>query len=160
MKTEIIQNTLQFTLQSRKNILKIIESTPMSDLTFIPKNYNNNLIWNAGHILVTQQLLCYKLAGLPMHLEVDFVELFRKGTIAKERYESSIVDFITSEAEGLIHQMEKDYSSLDFSKYQSYPTSFGTTLNSIEDAITFNAMHECLHLGYMMSQKRTISAQK
>ncbi len=25
-----------------------------------PPNFNNNLIWNIGHILVTQQLLCYR----------------------------------------------------------------------------------------------------
>jgi len=37
--------------------------TPFSleQLNKIPEGFNNNLIWNIAHCVVTQQLLCYKV---------------------------------------------------------------------------------------------------
>ncbi len=54
----------------------------------------------------------------------------------------------------------KDYDSDFFSDYTPYTTSFGMDLKSIQDAIIFNNMHESLHYGYIMAQKRAILGEK
>jgi hypothetical protein len=40
----------------------------------IPEGYSNNLIWNIAHIIVVQQMLVYKLSGLPMMISDEMVE--------------------------------------------------------------------------------------
>ena len=50
-------------LITRKNLLNSIKDLSIDELTKIPNGFNNNIIWNAGHNLATQQLLVYKLSG-------------------------------------------------------------------------------------------------
>jgi len=58
--------TLEVLSNTRKFYNKFLEKTSLDDLNKIPQGFNNNIIWNIGHIVVTQQLLAYKLSGLPM----------------------------------------------------------------------------------------------
>lgn len=54
----------------------------------------------------------------------------------------------------------KDYDDDFFPDYTSYTTSFGLDLKSIQDAIIFNNMHESIHLGYAMAQRRAILGEQ
>ena len=54
----------------------------------------------------------------------------------------------------------KDYDADFFADYTPYTTSFGLDLKNIQDAIIFNNMHETLHYGYAMAQKRAIIGEK
>ena len=44
--------------------------------------------------------------------------------------------------------------------YTAYSTSFGIDLKNIQDAIIFNNMHESLHFGYAMAQKRALAGEQ
>ena len=44
-----------------------------------------------------------------------------------------------------------DYQKNLFEKYNTYMTSYGFELFSIEDAITFNNSHESMHLGTVIA---------
>jgi len=58
--------TNQFYIQkeNRKILITILDKYSDRQLNKIPKGFKNNLIWNIAHLLVTQQLLTYALAGL------------------------------------------------------------------------------------------------
>jgi len=75
---------MQFTFDVLSNIRvfskKYLENNSLEDLNKIPKGFNNNIIWNIGHIVVTQQLLAYKLSGLPMQVSDDLINKYRKDT--------------------------------------------------------------------------------
>ena len=43
-----------------------------------------------------------------------------------------------------------------FKEFKIYPTSFGFTLTSIEDAVTFNNVHEGMHLGWIGAIKKSL----
>lgn len=47
---------------TRQNILTLMQGLSADQLNKMSAGFNNNLIWNAGHVLVTQQLLYYKLS--------------------------------------------------------------------------------------------------
>ena len=49
---------------TRNNIINAIEGLSLEELNTVPKGFNNNVIWNVGHVVATQQLLCYKFSGL------------------------------------------------------------------------------------------------
>lgn len=143
-------------LQTRKNILNIIEPLSLKELNTIPSGFNNNIGWNFIHIAVTQQLLTYGLSSLPFHLEKDIIDAYRKGSKPEKSFSKETFENVKSLFLRLAKVLEEDYKNGKFSTYKAYETSFGFPLNSIEDAIIFNNVHEGLHMGYIMAQKRLI----
>ncbi len=140
----------------RNNILKLINPYSEKELNAIPKNYKNNLIWNAGHCLVTQQLLVYYLSGNKMQIPMEWVDLFKKGTRPESELDSDMMAAIRTQLKVSSEKLEEDYTQNLFTEYKPYMTSFGFALNTIEDAIAFNNLHESLHLGYMMALKNEL----
>ena len=51
---------------------------------------------------------------------------------------------------------ELDFENGIFSQFSPYETSFGITLNSIQDAIEFNNVHEGLHMGLIMAMRKLV----
>lgn len=145
--------------QNRKTILKLIEPLTFEELTTIPKGFNNHIAWNVIHLVVTQQLLCYRLSGLDTLVNDDMINAYRKGTfpsddsfLTENKFENSKKLFVE-----LPKQLEKDYQSNVFKTYHEYTTSVNITLRTIEDAIQFNNYHEGVHLGSILALKRCIT---
>lgn len=144
----------------RKNLLKILQNTPHKDLVAIPDGFNNNIYWNIAHSVATQQLLCYYLSGNPFRIDKYWVENYKKGTLANLNVSESEVEdlgFLLIETSKILM---KDYDDDFFTDYTAYSTSFGVDLKNIQDAIIFNNMHEGLHLGYAMAQKRALLGEQ
>lgn len=150
-----MENLFQQFEQARQNVIKLLENT--ADIYTVPKGYNNNVFWNAAHLLVTQQLLCYKLANQTMLISDEIVDAFRKGTQAEKGQEDIIsIEELKRMLLQTTAQIKEDYASGKFKEYQKYPTSFGVELTCVEDAIAFNNVHEGLHIGYMMAMKKKL----
>lgn len=142
--------------QVRKNLLEILQTTSHRDLLLIPDGFNNNIYWNIAHCVATQQLLCYYLSGNPFRIDKYWIETYKKGTLPNLNVQQSEVDdlaFLLTETSKILM---KDFDADFFSDYTPYTTSFGLDLKSIRDAIIFNNMHESLHYGYAMAQKRAL----
>ena len=139
---------------SRKMILQYLENYSVEQLNTVPAGFSNNLIWNIAHIVVTQQLLVYKLSGLPMLISDDLVEKYRKGATVNGLATAEEIEALKSLLVDTIDQTEKDYNSGVFKNYAEYPTSSGYVLKSVENAIKFNNFHEGIHLGVLMSIKK------
>jgi hypothetical protein len=43
--------------------VKSVAALDLAQLNIVPDGFNNSIAWNIAHILVTQQLLHYKLSG-------------------------------------------------------------------------------------------------
>ncbi len=141
---------------TRNNVLKLIENLDLAQLNKIPEGFNNNLAWNLGHIVTTQQLLCYGLSNLPMALENDFISNYRKGSKPEGDINQADLDFMRNKMILLADKLEDDYANGIFKEYKEYSTSFNATLSSVDDAILFNNMHETMHLGFMIALKKMV----
>jgi hypothetical protein len=122
----------------------------------IPEGFNNNLIWNFGHIIATQQLLTYSLSGLNPKVEDEVLAAFRKGTKPEKVHTTAELEGLKKLAVTTLDQFEADFEAGLFQTFESYPTSYGVELTNIEEAASFNALHEALHLGYAMALKRAL----
>ncbi|MBX2841352.1 MAG: DinB family protein [Flammeovirgaceae bacterium] len=151
-----IKRALAISRASRNNILKIIETHSTDDLNKIPEGFNNNLVWNFGHIIVTQQLLSYGMGGLELNLDMGIVNKFRKGSKPTSPISSEEIDFLKENLFPLVDKLEEDLEKGKFENFKTYATSYGFELNNIQDAIAFNNAHEGMHLGYMLALKRSI----
>ncbi|WP_281323068.1 DinB family protein [Flavobacterium aestivum] len=149
-----MQQTFDVTRNIRKMVSPFLENYTLEQLNKIPDGYNNNLIWNIGHIVVVQQLLVYKLSGLPIMVSDEMVNKYMKGTKPEHIATQAEVDEIKELLFKTVDQTEADFNEKKFNKFQEYPTSTGFVLKSTEDAIAFNSFHEGLHVGVMMSIRK------
>ena len=69
-----MHQVFEITRLSRKIIAEYLEHYTLEQLNKVPEGFNNNLIWNIGHIVVVQQMLVYNLSGLPMMVSQEMVE--------------------------------------------------------------------------------------
>ena len=142
----------------RKNAINLLNDLTDDQITTIHDGFNNHILWNFGHMVVTQQILCYKLSSNAFTIDQDIIDRYRKGSTPTEVHDISQEKALLIQLATKTQQtLEQDLKKKDFTAFEKYETSFGYTLNSIEDAVRFNNVHEGLHLGYMMAQRRALS---
>ncbi|WP_281227480.1 DinB family protein [Flavobacterium aquiphilum] len=151
-----MQDTFEVARTARRMLNSYFENYSLEQLNKIPEGFNNSLFWNIAHVVVTQQLLVYKLSGLPMAVSDELVEKYRKGTKPEQDATQEEVDLIKSLVFNTVDQLEADYNNGVFKNYQEYPTSTGFILKSAKGAIDFNNFHEGLHLGVLMSIRKYV----
>lgn len=140
----------------RKTFLKDIEGLTLEQLNQISPNQKNNIIWNVGHSLVVQQLLCYSLSNIYCPVEKEILVKYKNGSVPDGNASQEEVDYIKKMLLESVDTLEKDLENGLFKTYKEYTVGFGTHLTSIEDAIIFNNTHEGLHYGYLLAQKKSI----
>lgn len=146
--------------QIRKNLLDLLQNNTLEDLVIVPDGFNNNMYWNIAHAVATEQLLHYYLSGNPFRIDKYWIDTYKKGTLPTLEVSASEVEdlgYLLTETSKILL---KDYDADFFSDYTSYTTSFGLDLKNIQDAIIFNNIHESLHLGYAMAQKRALIGEQ
>lgn len=147
---EVLPKTRQF-------FNNILEKTSIENLNKIPVGFNNNIIWNIGHIVVTEQLLVYKLSNLPLMVSDSLVEKYKKGTKPNGDVTEDEVNEIKSLLFSTIKKTKEDYELKKFIDYQEYTVSTtGNTLLNIDDALNFVHFHEGMHFGYVLALIRAL----
>ncbi|GAB2776670.1 DinB family protein [Rhabdobacter roseus] len=141
---------------TRTNILRAIETLSDEQLNLTPAGFNNNIIWNVGHLVVTQQVIFYRLSGLELLVSKDWVDRYRRGTRPEQTASTDEIAALKSQLMELIGVAEQDYQKGCFGTFQPYTVSYGAQLESIEDAMLFNNVHEGLHLGCILSLKKLV----
>ena len=134
-----------------------LDNLSLEDLNKIPKGFKNNIIWNIGHIVVTEQLLLYRLSGLPTMVSEEMIEKYKKETKPEGLVTQTEVDEISELLFSTIKRTQVDYNNNKFVNYQEYTVSTtGSTLKNIDDAINFALFHEGMHLGYILALKKSL----
>jgi len=137
-------------LQTRKLLLKITANLSNEQINKIPDSFNNNIAWNMAHLVVTQQLLCYRNSGLKCLVSEEMIEKYQKGSAPNDKITAEEFDEIKELLLKLPVKLEDDYEVGIFQNYKTYITSIGVTLNTIDDAVQFNMYHEGIHLGVIL----------
>lgn len=148
---------LELLAQTRANFLNLIEGLSLEQICTVPEGRTNNILWNLGHVVVTQQILCYKLSGLPMNLPVELIEKYRKGSTGQVTAAADELAFLKDAARSLVEKTKSDYIEGIFKHFEEYPTSYGIKLHHIEEALTFNNTHEGVHFGLAMAIAKQLS---
>jgi hypothetical protein len=140
----------------RASLLEGIKDLTTEQLNKIPAGFNNNIIWNLGHLIAVQQGICYKRAGATTPISVDFWEKFKPGSKPEATAEATEIENIKSLFLSSIDQLEIDYNTPVFDNYTAWTTRSGIELARIDDGINFLPFHEGLHSGTVMAIKRLV----
>lgn len=157
-----MREVFKFIIDARKAFIRDIESLSLEQLNEIPAGFNNNIIWNFGHIVVTTPVLCYVRTGiLPDASTVKYVSAYAKGTKPTYFVTQKEVDDLKALAISTIETIEKEYFDGKLNSIVPFETStYGALLETIEDVIITTAGHDNTHLGYVTAQKRIINNNK
>jgi formate dehydrogenase maturation protein FdhE len=148
--------TFEINLTSRNVLLKFLENYTTEQLNKIPEGFSNNLIWNIGHIVVVQQMLVYKLSGLPMMISDEMVAKYKRGTKPEIDVSQAEVDEIKKLIFLTLEQLKEDFANAIFENYTEFTTMSGFKIENVKAAIEFNNYHEALHTGILMQIKKFI----
>ncbi len=142
--------------KSRELTLKAIKGLSLEQLHTIPDGFKNHIAWNVAHLVVTQQLLHYKLSGLDCLVPDELIENYRKGTFPTTNFTEEEFEEVKELLIGLPDTLEEDFNEGIFENYTTYSTSTGFVLDSFETAIHFNNYHEGIHLGVIMAIRKLV----
>ena len=148
---------IEMLLQTRSLIARAVDGLSEDAFFTIPPGFDNNIAWNLGHIIVTQQGLLYRLSDLPLYVSKEQVAMFRTGTSPADWSVKPDIAGLLVQLADHPQKLVEDYQAGKFQTYQPYTTSTGVTLNSFEDAVAFNCFHEGLHLGAILALKNCLT---
>jgi hypothetical protein len=149
-------NIIDTIVKERQFLLKLLEDVTIDELNSVPPGFNNNIIWNLGHLIASQQGVCYLRAGLKTRIDEAFYVRFKPETKPDGLFNSEAVAEIKTLLFSTLEQFEQDYQNGIFSNYNTWTTRYGATLTNIDDALQFLLYHEGLHTGYIMALKRAV----
>lgn len=64
--------------QTRKAAVEGLTGFTIEQLNKIPAGFNNNIIWNLGHLTAVQEDLCYTKSGLNMNITMEYYEKYKR----------------------------------------------------------------------------------
>lgn len=146
---EIIRKTRTF-------LLDLIKDISDDQLNKIPSGYKNNIIWNMGHLIASQQGLCYVRSNLPIVVDEGYMKLFKPETKPEGIISSDAIDTIKKLLLPTIDRLESDYKQHMFTSFKPFKNRYGVELQTIEDCINFVVCHEGIHLGYILALRRLV----
>jgi hypothetical protein len=148
--------TFEITTHTRKILSKFLEDYTLEQLNKVPPGFSNNLIWNIGHIVVVQQMLVYKLSGLPMIVSDGMADKYKRGSRPETDVTQGEADEIKSLLFSTIEKTSMDFGKDIFKHYHEFTTMTGFHLTNAKSAMEFNNYHEGTHIGIMMSIRKFI----
>jgi hypothetical protein len=146
----------EFIINSRKAFIRLIDSLTIEQLNKIPDGYNNNIIWNFGHIVVSTQTLSYVRTGILQDASsVKFNEYYKRDTRPTYTVTETEVAELKAIALESIEKIKEDYAKGIFANTTPFSTgTYGVPLNSIEEVLITSIGHDNLHYGYSLALKR------
>ncbi|HET7000206.1 MAG TPA: DinB family protein [Puia sp.] len=147
---ETIRKTRSFLLEQIKNL-------DNEQFNQVAEGFNNNIAWNLGHMIATQQGMCYKRAGLPTVVSEEFWEKFRTGSKPQGRLSDEEIIHIKDLLLTTLDNLENDYNNKIFGNYTAWSTRYGVEITCIDDALEFLPFHEGLHAGTIGAIKRLVA---
>lgn len=151
---------LNITRKTRENFIRLIETSTVEELNEIPEGFNNNIIWNFGHIVSSQQGLCYVLSNVETVIDKQYMLPFRKGTKPEKFFSAEEINTLKELMRSTIDQLEEDLKSDKFITYNAFKTNYGVEIKSNAEAVQFFVVHDALHYGIASAIKKVINTTK
>lgn len=130
----------------RNSTLKLAAALEDGVLKEVPKGFNNNILWNLGHIYVVHENLIFKASGQETVYPEGFVECFSAKTSPKD-WGTSVPTKET--VLSYLEDQNKRIMSTFKNKLEEAipnPISFpGFEMTTIGDLLHFGMVHETMH---------------
>lgn len=151
-----MERTFNNIRKNRLNFLELFSELSTEKINEIPDGFNNNIIWNFGHIIASQQILCYEFSNNAPLIEEAYISKYRRGTKPTKAVDNSEFNKLASYLITTIDKTEDNLRSGLFNNYSPRTLLSGIELITIDDAIRWTAVHDGIHFGYALALKRIL----
>jgi len=131
--------------KNRALLLEQLAGLDTAQFNETPEGFSNNIAWNLGHMVVVQEGVCYKKAGLPTTISDDFWRKFAPGSKPGGAIGADEIAYIKDLFFITLDELEVDYNKQIFDNYTAWTTRLGDELTCIDDGLKFLEFHEALH---------------
>jgi len=142
--------------QNREAFIRLLDGLTIEQLNEVPAGFNNNIIWNFGHMVVAQQTIAYLRSGQQLLIAPGYVDRYKRGTRPESFISIEEINFLKTKAIEYIDQYEKDWNAGTFKSFEPFTSSLGVHVSSNEEALYSVTGHDQLHFGYAMAQRKLI----
>lgn len=149
-----MEKSLEIIRKTRISLLAMVEGLSIEQLNKVPAGFNNNIIWNLGHLVATQQGVCYRRAGIDMRIDDSYFAMYKPESKPERFISETELETIKQLMFSTLDQFEADLKTTLFDNYIPWTTRYNVAVDNIRDAVTFLPFHEGLHMGYVMALKR------
>lgn len=146
-----MKDQLAIQLHNRKIFHHYLKQFTPDQLNSVPQRFNNNILWNIGHIIVVQQMLIYGRSGLPLQIPKEWIGLFAKDTRPQRRYTPDEIEAVDEALFSTHKQFETDLKQGLFKGLSPYTTSTQMVLDDLSTTVSFVAFHDGIHLGSILA---------
>lgn len=140
---EALFEQLNFVRQGTLNIVKELSEDQGNQ---IPPGFNNNILWNLGHIYYVQEIFAFHFAQEPMQLPKEYHKLFGVGTKPADwTIESPTLQKLIELLQEQPHRIKERLSNRLNEKVVNPFTLHDLTMNTFGELLSFNLFHEGNH---------------
>ena len=107
----------------RSKWLTLLNELTTDQLNKIPAGFNNNLAWQFGHVIISQQILCYRLAGQKFVINEDLIDRYKNGSKPESYISEEEINLLKGYMLSTIEQLEIDLDNGTFANYTPYSIS-------------------------------------
>ena len=122
---EHMERTFHTIKTIRENFLKLISDMSIEALNEIPVGFNNNIMWNFGHIIASQQILCYKFSDNKPLIADCYISDYRNGTRPEHVIDKVEFEILKSNLLSTIDRTETDLRNNVFENFKPKLLHFG-----------------------------------
>lgn len=151
------RQSAEMLVQTRRLIARGVEAMSDEQLLRVPPGHRNNIAWNLGHLITTQQRLHYGLCGLDLCIPAEWIVAFKPGTTPSDWSDPPDLDGLRRSLLDTAERLVADTKARLFRHYETYTTSTGVVLPTLVQADAFNHFHEGVHTGIILRMRKALS---
>jgi hypothetical protein len=144
---------------SRNRLLQLIETSNNEILFKIPGGFNNNIIWQIGHCITSQQRHMYMRSGLPMYISKEFMQSFKIGSSPHSWEINPDVNEVKHLLIDTVNNLESDLESRLFVNYEPFELPIGFKVKNHVEALQAANYHEAEHSGRVFTYLKLLAKE-
>jgi uncharacterized damage-inducible protein DinB len=152
-----MNNTFNYTRQTRKILLNLLEGLTTEQLNKIPAGFNNNIAWNIGHLVVSTPALCYLRSNVQPEYDIPYLAKYMKGTRPESDISAEEISLLKDELFKSIDRIELDYQAKAFEHFAPFATStYKYTVQDIDEMLLCCLAHDNMHTGQVSALRKLL----
>ena len=145
----------------RSRFEELIDNLSTEELNAIPHGFNNNIVWNYGHIIVSGYALAFISSGVDTSLTIPLYSKFRKGSRPEGIMTTGEINTLKELRAQFPAVLEEALKKEKFNNITAYATqTFGVPMPTLDSILTTIAAHDTFHYQTARMYKRILNSQQ